>query len=69
MDDEELFYLLSTERKGGLWWWKQSEYGYTQKLAEAGKFPRERAFDICRLSGYQDVPVPAEAMEDWEGSE
>lgn len=60
----ELYYILSMERVGrAAAWWKPGEWGYTDVLQQAGKFSRERAFDICRQAMGQDVPVPVEAME------
>lgn len=64
MDDKEYF-ILSMERasKGvSECWWVESEWGYVERRL-AGRFARGRAFDICRLSGYEDLPVPVEALE------
>jgi hypothetical protein len=37
---------LSRSSSGVIWWWKQSKYGYTTQLDEAGRFTAEEAWDI-----------------------
>lgn len=68
--ENELYYLLSSERLStGPFWWRQSEWGYTDKLPLAGKFSRDRAFEICRAGGFQDYPVPVAAFAGGENDE
>lgn len=59
-----LYYIISTERSE--WqlpsFWKPGKWGYTIELSEAGKFTREEAYDIFRMSGFQDIPVPVEEL-------
>lgn len=44
--EREFVYLVwSNEHRG---WWKAGGWGYTTRLAEAGRFNRRQAVDICR---------------------
>jgi hypothetical protein len=61
------YYILCLERtRGGSepkkMWWRPQRLGYTDDLTLAGKYPQHEAFEICYQSGFEDLPVPIEAM-------
>jgi hypothetical protein len=67
MDDAYL--VWSNEHRG---WWRPGAWGYTADPAEAGRFTRERAIEICRgalptamhLGVMSEIPVRLADLED-----
>lgn len=42
---EPVYLIWSNEHRS---WWKGGGWGYTPRLAEAGRYTRQRALDFCR---------------------
>lgn len=55
---KEMFLIWSIEHSS---WWKPDEFGYTPSWDMAGRYTRERAFEIsarANLFALNEVPVP-----------
>lgn len=69
-DRSELYLIWSNEHYA---WWGPGERGYVKAVAEAGKYSRERAIEICKrampgtsnlLGHHPELPVRAADL--WE---
>ncbi len=64
-----LYYILCLERtrfgrEPDAFWWKSNGVGYTNVIKHAGLYSEKEAFEICKNSHYEDLPVPVEAFDD-----
>ena len=67
-DDQYL--VWSNEHRG---WWRAGRCGYTPGLAEAGRYSREAAIEICRdaipsstnVGTISEIPVKVEDVTDF----
>jgi len=54
MGSEEVFLVWSNEHRG---WWRPQRRGYTRDLAEAGRYSRAQAIEICRGAIHQAAHI------------
>ena len=44
MSDDDIYVVWSNEHRG---WWKKGQFGYTDKLADAERYSRNGALNVC----------------------
>lgn len=71
MNKRMLFEIAGAPTKYLIWsvehnaWWKQSKYGYSNDLSEAGLFSKEEASDIveeANVRSHEEVMIPQTAL-------
>ena len=68
MSDDDIYVVWSNEHRG---WWKKGQFGYTDKLADAERYSRNGALNVClgampaRRDGcpLNEIPVRLDDME------